>query len=38
MNFITAYIDENYNLVKEFKFIFLNYLKTWMIFDLISLP
>ncbi|CAD8184193.1 unnamed protein product [Paramecium octaurelia] len=38
MNFITAYIDENYNLVKEFKSIFLNYLKTWMIFDLISLP
>ncbi|CAK91368.1 unnamed protein product (macronuclear) [Paramecium tetraurelia] len=38
MNFITAYIDENYNLVKEFKLIFLNYLKTWMIFDLISLP
>ncbi|CAD8178264.1 unnamed protein product [Paramecium pentaurelia] len=38
MNFITAYIDENYNLVKEFKLIFFNYLKTWMIFDLISLP
>ncbi|CAD8199165.1 unnamed protein product [Paramecium pentaurelia] len=38
MNFITAYIDENYNLVKEFKLILLNYLKTWMIFDLISLP
>ncbi|CAD8098420.1 unnamed protein product [Paramecium primaurelia] len=37
MNFITAYIDENYNLIKEFKLILLNYLKTWMIFDLISL-
>ncbi|CAD8180713.1 unnamed protein product [Paramecium octaurelia] len=38
MNFTTAYIDENYNLVKEFKLILLNYLKTWMIFDLISVP
>ncbi|CAD8110106.1 unnamed protein product [Paramecium sonneborni] len=38
MNFITAYIDENYNLIKEFKLIFLHYLKTWMILDIISIP
>ncbi|CAD8105261.1 unnamed protein product [Paramecium sonneborni] len=38
MNIITAYIDENYNLVTEFKLIFLHYIKTWMVFDIISLP
>lgn len=37
MNFLTGYIDECNNLIIEFDSIFKNYLKTWFLFDVLSI-
>ena len=37
LNFLCAYVDENYNLILSWNKLILNYLKGWFILDVIGL-